>query len=198
MQESLRSNVICFCRYRLSILLLTFLTYTAYHMSRKPISVVKNVLNRNCSGLPLPPDTPMPPPENWCDWAPFGNFYILPWDLLCFSKNQKHAWNMWLKFEWLAPWKSYPANFIPLGWTTGFYRIGYVPSVYLWRNFVLFFCRWKKFSNSPGHSGFRFSFRVCRGHVSQVNKCHVSRDRVAVNDLCYSFFLVASLRKESI
>lgn len=29
------------CRYRGFILLLTFLIYTCYHMSRKPISVVK-------------------------------------------------------------------------------------------------------------------------------------------------------------
>lgn len=30
-----------FCRYRGFILLLTFLIYTCYHMSRKPISIVK-------------------------------------------------------------------------------------------------------------------------------------------------------------
>lgn len=43
-------------------------------MSRKPLSVVKNVLNRNCShynppaGVTVTPDTK----DNWCDWAPFN------------------------------------------------------------------------------------------------------------------------------
>ena len=30
------------CLFRFSVLLLTFLSYTAYHASRKPISIVKN------------------------------------------------------------------------------------------------------------------------------------------------------------
>ena len=44
-------------------------------MSRKPISVVKNVLSRNCSGLTPPPDIYINDTnrESWCDWAPFGN-----------------------------------------------------------------------------------------------------------------------------
>lgn len=59
--------------YRVSILLLTFITYTSYHMSRKPISVVKNVLSRNCSGIPIPPGTHIDDTnkDTWCDWAPF-------------------------------------------------------------------------------------------------------------------------------
>ncbi|KAK2709612.1 glucose-6-phosphate exchanger SLC37A2-like isoform X3 [Artemia franciscana] len=56
--------------YRLLILVLTFLSYTAYHLSRKPISVVKNVLNRNCSLIPVPSDVNTTDPT-WCDWAPF-------------------------------------------------------------------------------------------------------------------------------
>ena len=36
-------------RYRLQVLLLTFVTYTCYHMSRKSISVVKTRL-LNCTG----------------------------------------------------------------------------------------------------------------------------------------------------
>ncbi|ODM99600.1 Sugar phosphate exchanger 2 [Orchesella cincta] len=55
--------------YRVSILVITYLSYTAYHLSRKPISIVKNVLNRNCSLLP-PPST-MTNDTTWCDWAPF-------------------------------------------------------------------------------------------------------------------------------
>ncbi|MPC27881.1 Glucose-6-phosphate exchanger SLC37A2 [Portunus trituberculatus] len=50
------------------IWILTFLIYCSYHMSRKPISVVKNVLYQNCT---LVNET-----RNgtyWCDWKPFDN-----------------------------------------------------------------------------------------------------------------------------
>ncbi len=38
-----------FSRYRMAILAMTFVAYTCYHMSRKPISVVKTRL-LNCTG----------------------------------------------------------------------------------------------------------------------------------------------------
>lgn len=41
----------------------------SYHMSRRPISVVKSVLHRNCTDIrPTNPDEN----DNWCEWAPFG------------------------------------------------------------------------------------------------------------------------------
>lgn len=56
------------------ILALTYIAYTCYHLTRKPISVVKNVLNRNCSILVPPPDIIINDTNryNWCDWPPFG------------------------------------------------------------------------------------------------------------------------------
>ncbi|XP_046666181.1 glucose-6-phosphate exchanger SLC37A2 isoform X2 [Homalodisca vitripennis] len=54
--------------YRSSVVVLTFLTYMCYHMNRKPVSVVKSVLHRNCSAVD--PNTPHNT-DNWCDWAPF-------------------------------------------------------------------------------------------------------------------------------
>ncbi|VDI65277.1 MFS transporter, OPA family, solute carrier family 37 (glycerol-3-phosphate transporter), member 1/2 [Mytilus galloprovincialis] len=61
--------------YRAWILILTFLVYTCYHMSKKPVSVVKNVLYRNCSvpikegyELEIAPDNTS---TTFCDWAPF-------------------------------------------------------------------------------------------------------------------------------
>ncbi|KAM7030268.1 glucose-6-phosphate exchanger SLC37A2 isoform 3-T4 [Acridotheres tristis] len=57
-------------RYRGLTLVLTFLSYTSYHLSRKPISIVKSQLHPNCSTLG-------PNPHNdsnsttWCSWAPF-------------------------------------------------------------------------------------------------------------------------------
>ncbi|NWQ90458.1 G6PT3 protein, partial [Burhinus bistriatus] len=59
-----------FRRYRALTLVLTFLCYTSYHLSRKPISIVKSQLHPNCSALG-------PNPHNdsnsstWCSWAPF-------------------------------------------------------------------------------------------------------------------------------
>ncbi|XP_026281370.1 glucose-6-phosphate exchanger SLC37A2 isoform X2 [Frankliniella occidentalis] len=72
----------CFPRLRLNrnvwfkgaTLLLTFMAYTCYHMNRKPISVFKNVINRNCSNLVPPPGQDIDPTdETWCDWAPFDH-----------------------------------------------------------------------------------------------------------------------------
>ncbi|XP_015517599.1 glucose-6-phosphate exchanger SLC37A2 isoform X2 [Neodiprion lecontei] len=59
--------------YKGGILALTYMSYTCYHMSRKPMSVVKNVLSRNCSGLVPPPDINPNDTnnQNWCEWPPF-------------------------------------------------------------------------------------------------------------------------------
>ncbi|CAG9861625.1 unnamed protein product [Phyllotreta striolata] len=55
--------------YRTSVVILTYISYMCYHLSRKPISVVKAVLHRNCSDLQPPHPNE---PNDWCDWAPFG------------------------------------------------------------------------------------------------------------------------------
>lgn len=57
--------------YRGFILFLTFLFYTAYHLSRKPISIVKSELHRNCSTVVRPIDLNVTNNVTWCDWAPF-------------------------------------------------------------------------------------------------------------------------------
>ncbi|XP_056266911.1 glucose-6-phosphate exchanger SLC37A2 isoform X1 [Pseudoliparis swirei] len=57
--------------YRGFTLGLTFLFYTAYHLSRKPISIVKGELHRNCSSVVRPADLNVTNNETWCDWAPF-------------------------------------------------------------------------------------------------------------------------------
>lgn len=63
-------------RYKLFILIFTFLCYTSYHLSRKPISVVKSVLNRNCSLSISDPNVVVNSSihgnnTKWCDWKPF-------------------------------------------------------------------------------------------------------------------------------
>ncbi|XP_045770784.1 glucose-6-phosphate exchanger SLC37A2 isoform X1 [Maniola jurtina] len=57
--------------YQALVLVLTYFTYMTYHLTRKPISVVKSVLHQNCSALPQPPDV-RPGDDQWCDWAPFN------------------------------------------------------------------------------------------------------------------------------
>lgn len=61
--------------YKFSVLALTYLAYMCYHLTRKPISVVKNVLHRNCSDLLIPKEfkvTLTPTNEStWCDYPPF-------------------------------------------------------------------------------------------------------------------------------
>ncbi|XP_075695329.1 glucose-6-phosphate exchanger SLC37A2 isoform X2 [Rhinoderma darwinii] len=57
--------------YRGFIIVLTFLFYTSYHLSRKPISVVKSQLHRNCSEIPNPPANISENDTTWCNWAPF-------------------------------------------------------------------------------------------------------------------------------
>uniref|UniRef100_A0A672HKB3 Glucose-6-phosphate exchanger SLC37A2 n=1 Tax=Salarias fasciatus TaxID=181472 RepID=A0A672HKB3_SALFA len=64
--------------YRGFILFLTFLFYTAYHLSRKPISIVKVSetaavleLHRNCSTVIRPANLNITNNVTWCDWQPF-------------------------------------------------------------------------------------------------------------------------------
>ncbi|XP_005378512.1 PREDICTED: sugar phosphate exchanger 2 isoform X2 [Chinchilla lanigera] len=53
-------------------LVITFLIYTCYHMSRKPLSIVKSRLHQNCSELINPiNDTHSPNDTTWCSWGPF-------------------------------------------------------------------------------------------------------------------------------
>uniref|UniRef100_A0A1I8F182 MFS domain-containing protein n=1 Tax=Macrostomum lignano TaxID=282301 RepID=A0A1I8F182_9PLAT len=62
-----------FFMYQSFILVFTFACYTAYHLSRKPISVVKSVLHRDCSaiaaakGIKLTNEN-----KSFCSWKPFA------------------------------------------------------------------------------------------------------------------------------
>lgn len=70
------------------VLCITFIAYTCYHMGRRPLSIVKNVLNRNCSGVhqvalfdqiedvtyfEYESISSFSDDPTWCDWAPFNN-----------------------------------------------------------------------------------------------------------------------------
>lgn len=69
------------------VLVLTFLAYMCYHLNRKPISVVKNILTVNCSNLSPPPNLPVNSSnrDTWCDWAPFGELLLIIYCLFHFS-----------------------------------------------------------------------------------------------------------------
>ncbi|KAM9114009.1 glucose-6-phosphate exchanger SLC37A2 [Pangshura tecta] len=56
--------------YRGLTLVLTFLFYASFHLSRKPISIVKSELHTNCSSLGMTPPNGTNS-TTWCDWAPF-------------------------------------------------------------------------------------------------------------------------------
>ncbi|XP_064424740.1 glucose-6-phosphate exchanger SLC37A2 isoform X1 [Latimeria chalumnae] len=56
--------------YRGFTLFLTFLFYTSYHLSRKPISIVKSQLHRNCSTVHGRPEN-VTNNDTWCNWPPF-------------------------------------------------------------------------------------------------------------------------------
>ncbi|KER30905.1 hypothetical protein T265_02720 [Opisthorchis viverrini] len=54
------------------VFLATFLIYTCYHLSRKPISVVKSVLHANCSEIADETHVPIVAENStFCDWKPF-------------------------------------------------------------------------------------------------------------------------------
>ncbi|XP_066965288.1 LOW QUALITY PROTEIN: glucose-6-phosphate exchanger SLC37A2-like [Macrobrachium rosenbergii] len=56
--------------YKAFILIVTFFIYCTYHLSRKPISIVKTVLNQNCTNKTDPNHTNN---THWCDWKPFDD-----------------------------------------------------------------------------------------------------------------------------
>merc|ERR1712142_381541 len=64
-------------RYKYFVLILTFFCYLSYHASRKPLSIVKAELHKNCTIQPNPNKNDTDP--NWCDWVPFDqdNYKIL-------------------------------------------------------------------------------------------------------------------------
>ncbi|XP_055686452.1 glucose-6-phosphate exchanger SLC37A2 isoform X2 [Lutzomyia longipalpis] len=60
--------------YKFSVLALTYIAYCCYHLTRKPISVVKSVLHRNCSTVALPRGVLLSDAidnSTWCDYPPF-------------------------------------------------------------------------------------------------------------------------------
>lgn len=56
--------------YKTLILILTFFAYSAFHISRRPLSIVKSVLNKNCSTVVVPPGIHVTNEtrDEWCDW----------------------------------------------------------------------------------------------------------------------------------
>lgn len=55
------------------VLLLTFIAYAAFHMGRRPLSVVKNVLNHSCIKPSNKTTTTGLKFNKPCDWAPFDD-----------------------------------------------------------------------------------------------------------------------------
>ncbi|XP_019857466.1 PREDICTED: glucose-6-phosphate exchanger SLC37A2-like [Amphimedon queenslandica] len=72
-------NILPAKNYRLYILILTFICYASYHMSRKPFSVVANVLAPNCNDIFEELNESSLEYEYDCNfnegWAPFNGSY---------------------------------------------------------------------------------------------------------------------------
>lgn len=64
-----------FCRWRGFTLFITFIIYTCYHASRRPLSVVKTILHANCTNVQPPPGTNSSVDPEWCSWKPFGKWF---------------------------------------------------------------------------------------------------------------------------
>lgn len=62
-----------FLLFKLSVLMLTYLSYVCYHMTRKPLAVVKSVLHRNCSDPQgsVTETIHFGTDDNSCNYAPF-------------------------------------------------------------------------------------------------------------------------------
>uniref|UniRef100_G3N984 Solute carrier family 37 member 1 n=1 Tax=Gasterosteus aculeatus aculeatus TaxID=481459 RepID=G3N984_GASAC len=79
--KTLTAALLCFlCRYRALTFILTFLLYTSFHLSRKPISIVKSELHKNCSSAnelatvassSQHPSLPSLHTSTDCSWKPF-------------------------------------------------------------------------------------------------------------------------------
>ena len=84
-------NVMVHCfRYQFNVLLLTFLSYSSYHLARKPTSVVKNVLHhKNCSEVEISLDVNITDDNlnTWCNWAPFGTLVLFQFNRFVASKT---------------------------------------------------------------------------------------------------------------
>ena len=82
-QWNLRSKYVW---HRGLVLFLTYITYMSYHFTRKPISVVKNVLHPNCSSSShVLEDNLIFHNSNCSGWAPFGELpYLSYYQIECY------------------------------------------------------------------------------------------------------------------
>src|SRR5438132_6460387 len=60
--------------YKTLALCLTYLAYASYHLSRRPLSVAKGVLNKDCQNVTVPDYIHVDNAtiHTWCDWEPFS------------------------------------------------------------------------------------------------------------------------------
>lgn len=74
--------------FKASVFILTYLAYMCFHLTRKPIAVVKSVLHRNCTNMVMPSELTVNMlhlpgsdtgsafnEETWCDYPPFGKVH---------------------------------------------------------------------------------------------------------------------------
>lgn len=64
--------------YQAQVLLFTYLAYTAYHLSRRPLAVVKSVFHHQSCNIPVPGGTIITKQNltSWCDWHRKCSFFF--------------------------------------------------------------------------------------------------------------------------
>lgn len=103
-------------------------------MSRRPISVVKSVLHRNCTDIrPTNPDEN----DNWCEWAPFGK--LLNNCNLQFPQILNLRYIKIIFFKFVLPHKNMLYYNKPTGYVIIFIKIQKISTQSL-------FCKWFCFS----------------------------------------------------
>lgn len=128
--------------YKTFILLFTFLCYASYHLSRKPISVVKAVLHRNCSKVEPPSGEVFPANDTtWCDWAPFdGDGYETMFGNLDVAFLSAYAVGMFLSgyVAERANLRLYlSCNMMTVGVLTCLFGVGYFANIHLYSYYIL-------------------------------------------------------------
>ncbi|NWI16287.1 G6PT3 protein, partial [Crypturellus soui] len=121
-------------RYRGLTLLLTFLCYASYHLSRKPISIVKSQLHLNCSNG-----------TGGCSWAPFdGDNYKELFGALDNAFLVAYAVGMFVSgiFGERLPLRYYlSAGMLLSGLFTALFGLGYFWNIHvLWYFIVMQIC----------------------------------------------------------
>lgn len=98
--------MLLYSSYQWSVLFITYIAYVCYHMTRKPISVVKAVL-QNCTQDPEHlgitdnfPQSTVHQGDSGCGYPPFGKIPISPSSGIAFITTTSYRWPEFGRAVW--------------------------------------------------------------------------------------------------